>query len=402
MKKTILVIFWIVILIFIVWLAGFYYKNFRGARNAFEIPSEDIAAMITAQKSPLQVPQGFELSIFADKLVNPRVLVFDPNGTLVVSVTSEGKILALSAENSEGKADVITLASGLNKPHGLAFYCKTECNLYVAETDSVSMFDYDQTALKISNKRKIISLPTGGQHFTRTLQILSSAVGDRLLIALGSDCNVCNENDWRRASILVANMDGSGLETFASGLRNSVFMALQPNTGQIFATENGRDLLEDNIPPDEINLIREGNNYGWPICYGKNIHDANFDKNVYIVDPCLGKTASYINIQAHSAPLGLAFAPSTWPAEYKNNLFVAFHGSWNRAVPTGYKIVRFILGENGRLSGVAPQQIDFVSGWLKSDGSVLGRPVGIAFNTKGDMFVSDDKIGVIYRITPPK
>jgi glucose/arabinose dehydrogenase len=405
MKKGILVIAGIVVLIGLVYLTGFYYRNLRGAKTAIQGPSNDIGGLIASGNSPLKVPAGFHLSVFAEKLVNPRVLAFDPKGVLITSITSEGKIVALPSKTAlSGGADkTLVLASGLNKPHGLAFYCKAAaCKLYVGETDGVSVFDYDAENLKLSNKKKIIDLPAGGQHFTRTLLVLPSSSGDRLLISLGSDCNVCIENDWRRASVLSANMDGGDLKTFASGLRNSVFMALEPRTGAVFATENGRDLLGDNVPPDEINIIKEGGDYGWPICYGKNIHDANFDKNVYIVDPCGDKTPNYISIQAHSAPLGLAFAPDSWPAEYRNNLFVSFHGSWNRTVPTGYKVVRFVLNADGSFSGVNPEQIDFITGWLNSNGSVFGRPVGIAFDSAGNMFIADDKAGVIYKIIPPQ
>jgi glucose/arabinose dehydrogenase len=218
---------------------------------------------------------------------------------------------------------------------------------------------------------------------------------------MGSDCNVCVESDWRRASILSANMDGSDLKTFVSGLRNSVFMALNLRIGQVFATENGRDLLGDNVPPDEINIIKEGNDYGWPICYGKNIHDTNFDKNVYVADPCRDKTPSHIDIQAHSAPLGLAFVPDSWPMEYRNNLFVSFHGSWNRSAPTGYKVVRFALNPDGSFNNGNPMPIDFITGWIRPNGDVSGRPVGIVFDSMGAMFIADDKAGVVYKVVPP-
>jgi len=216
---------------------------------------------------------------------------------------------------------------------------------------------------------------------------------------VGSTCNVCNEKDWRRAKILVSNTDGSDLKVFASGLRNSVFMALHPVTQQVWATEMGRDLLGDDIPPDEINIVEEGKFYGWPTCYGKNIHDTNFDKNTYIRNPCdekFGEIPSYIDLQAHSSPLGLAFIPanSMWPEEYWNDLLVAYHGSWNRTEPTGYKIMRFLLDEKGNYVG----REDFISGWLTKDNRALGRPVDILIQPNGTMYISDDKAGVIYRV----
>ena len=163
----------------------------------------------------------------------------------------------------------------------------------------------------------------------------------------------------------------------------------------------GRDLLGDNIPPDEINVIdteaKSPENFGWPICYGQNIHDTAYDKNTYIRNPCQApfEKPSRIDLQAHSAPLGLAFVPenSSWPVEYRNDMLVAFHGSWNRSIPTGYKVVRLIMDESGKSIG----QEDFISGWL-TDAGALGRPVDLIFDSAGSLYVSDDKAGVIYKV----
>jgi glucose/arabinose dehydrogenase len=159
----------------------------------------------------------------------------------------------------------------------------------------------------------------------------------------------------------------------------------------------GRDNLGDDTPPDEINIIEQGKNYGWPIFYGQNIHDTNFDKNVYIQDPCNDKIKPHIEFPAHSAPLGFAFVTSSnWPADYKNNIIVAFHGSWNRSVPTGYKLARVKLDSKGNYIGIE----DFISGWLAKDGKTsLGRPVDVFFAKDGSLFVTDDKIGALYKIT---
>ena len=178
-------------------------------------------------------------------------------------------------------------------------------------------------------------------------------------------------------------------------LRNSVFFVWQGD--KMFATDNGRDNLGDNLPPDEINIIEPEKDYGWPICYGKNIHDGAFDKNQYIRDPCLDKQASHIDLPAHSAALGLAFVPKDigWPSGFEGDLIVAFHGSWNRTQPTGYKLAKINLSGVGDYGGLE----DFISGWLSSDGKIsLGRPVGIIFGTDGAMYVSDDKAGVVYKV----
>jgi hypothetical protein len=176
-------------------------------------------------------------------------------------------------------------------------------------------------------------------------------------------------------------------------------MNLHPVTGEVWATEMGRDWLGDDLPPDEINIIGEGRDYGWPICYGKNIHDAEFDKKVYARDPCADKTPSFIDIPAHSAPLGLAFFPEEgWPEEYWHDLLVAYHGSWNRSVPTGYKIVRYHLDSRGNYLG----EEDFITGWLTPAGAV-GRPVDILIQPGGKLYISDDRAGLIYKVAynPP-
>ena len=165
----------------------------------------------------------------------------------------------------------------------------------------------------------------------------------------------------------------------------------------MWGTEMGRDLLGDDIPPDEINILEEGKNYGWPVCYGKNIHDGEFDKRVYFRNPCMEpfETSSFIDVPAHSAPLGLAFVPKDagWPEGYEHDLLVSYHGSWNRSVPTGYKIVRHKFDAEGNYEGVE----DFIYGWFDGK-NVYGRPVGLLFDKEGKLYISDDRAGVIYLV----
>ena len=188
------------------------------------------------------------------------------------------------------------------------------------------------------------------------------------------------------------NPNGSGERVFAAGVRNSVGFVFHPSTGEIWATENGRDNLGDDLPPDEINILRNGQNYGWPYCYGKNIPDPAFNDS----SRCQATQDSVHDMQAHSAPLGLRFAESAqFPEEWQGDLLVAYHGSWNRSVPTGYKVVR--LHVDG--SRVVAEE-DFISGWLLDNGSVVGRPVDLIFGPEdGALYISDDKAGVIYRVT---
>ncbi len=350
---------------------------------------------------PLSLPAGFSISRFADGMQRPRVLAWDPGGTLLVSDMQAGQVLALPDRNGDGLADEkVVVADGLDTPHGLAFMPGDPSKLYVAETAALSVYDYDRSALKAAGRRKLLDLPADGEHITRTIMFLPPPDQGTILISVGSSENVTYNDDSRRAAILAANADGSGLRPYAIGLRNSVFMAVHPVTHQVWATENGRDFLGDNLPPDEINIIKDGGDYGWPTCYGKNVHDTQFDTRSYPPgqDPCAGKVPAYIDIPAHSAPLGLAFVTSrAWPAEFADDLLVCYHGSWNRTVPTGDKVVRVRLDRDGGFKGIE----DFITGWQRPDGSRLGRPVGILFSGDGTAYISDDDAGIIYRLAPP-
>lgn len=345
---------------FVGFASWFYYKNLRGLAPAF-VP----APAVNTTELPLTVPDGFSLSIFAKDIPSARVLVWDPQGRLLVSSPATGNVFSLPEKT--------IVAERLNKPHGLAVH---NGKLYIAETDAVAVYEYDG---KETNRKKVIDLPGGGNHFSRTIGF---GPDGKLYVSIGSSFNVCVEKDIRRASILVANPDGSDLKVFASGLRNSVFFIWRGS--DMWATEMGRDLLGDDLPPDEINIIREGGFYGWPTCYGKQ--------------SCDSSVASYIDLQAHSAPLGLAFIPESWGKEYSGDLLVAFHGSWNRSVPTGYKVVRIKLDDAGNYESTE----DFITGWLGSaakPAGALGRPVDLLFDAKGNLFISDDKAGVIYRVS---
>lgn len=399
MKKLIIGIFILCITTALAYAGWFAYRNLRGSGPAFGPAALNIVPLFnTATESalpapvnktafPLVLPSGFTISLYAKDLGGPRVLAWDPRGTLLVSLTQQGKVVALPDRNNDGAADeTITVATGLNLPHGLAFH---DGKLYIAETNEVAVYDYDTATKLASHKKKIVDLPVGGNHFSRTIGF---GPDGKLYIAIGSTCNVCVEKDSRRASILVANADGTQVKTFATGLRNAVFFTWKDQT--MWATVMGRDLLGDNLPPDTVDIIREGKNYGWPYCYGKQVWDKTVDGSKKAEEFCKTTEPSHIDMQAHSAPLGLAFVPKTWPKEYQNNLLVAMHGSWNRTAPTGYKIVRFKLDDKGNYFGVE----DFVTGWLTSAGA-LGRPVDLLFDPQGNLFVSDDKSGVIYRGT---
>jgi glucose/arabinose dehydrogenase len=354
-----------------------------------QVPETGAKPAVNTTGLPLNLPDGFKIETFARNLSGARVMAFDPSGNMLVSRTAAGIVTSLAIRNGKvtRQSDVL---KNLKNPHGLVF--DSSGALYFAEETKISKINPGAGA----SAQKIADLPnSGGDHFTRTLGF---GPDGRLYVSIGSACNVCNNTDPRRASVSSMKPDGSDFKSFATGLRNTVFF-IWDKAGRMWGTDMGRDLLGDNVPPDEINVIQEGKNYGWPICYDDNIHDTNFDKNTYIQDPCNDKTKPQVKLQAHSAPLGLAFVPqnSSWPKDYWGDLIVAFHGSWNRSIATGYKLVRVKLDANGNYSGIE----DFVTGWAKgnSANSALGRPVDVKIQSDGTMYVSDDKAGVIYKIT---
>ncbi len=397
-KKKILIIIAILATLGIGYASYFYYQNLRGIGPVVNPPPEDITKDENTTGLPLKLPTGFSVSTYAKGLSGPRVLSYAPSGNLIVAEMGANRVVELVDTNNDGRADTTEVViAGLNQPHGIEFKCEAnnKCKIYIAETNQVAEYDYDAIKLKATNKKKLVDLPSDGGHSTRTLLFMPTPNEDNLLIAVGSSCNVCNEKDERRAKILKYNIKTKRLTDFTTGLRNSVFMEIHPVTGDIWATEMGRDLLGDNIPPDEINIIKDGKWYGWPWFYGKNIEDFKFSPNArpsFAEEPI----PSYIDLQAHSAPLGLAFFPEEgWPEDYWHNMLVSYHGSWNRSVPTGYKVVRFKLDSKGKVLG-GPE--DFISGWLTNDGA-LGRPVDIIIQPGGKIYISDDKAGVIYKVT---
>ena len=416
MKKTLFIFFLSFVLI--LGIIVFVYKNnLAGIRPIFETPKEEITKILEDQVKtssspelakvdfPLQVPDEFAISLFAKNVSGARVMAIDSHGNLWVSRTKEGIVTLLEIENGRvvGQADIF---KNMKNPHGLAFDPKHPNILYIAEEDKISFVDIytvGETSERASPS-KIVDLPGAGRHFTRTLLFDNDG---NLFVSIGSTCDVCQETDERISTVMKVVFEDeyrtkAHLEEYATGLRNSVFLALHPQTEKIWATEMGRDNLGDNIPPDEVNIIENGKNYGWPNCYGKNIHDDAFDKNIYIRNPCMEpfETASHIDLPAHSAALGLAFVPpnSQWPQEYWNNLLVAYHGSWNRTVPTGYKVVRYVLDANGQWSGDKPIEEDFIAGWLKGGKESYGRPVDLLVQKDGSLYISDDKAAIIYKV----
>ena len=420
-KKAIIIVISVVGIASIV--AGvFYYRQLRGIWPVVLGPREDISNLLPpsssslvattsreaastsppstyVQAGPLRLLSGFEISIFAKNLAGARVMTVDSFDNIWVSQTSQGQISIIEYSTTLGYHTPRFIYTGLQNPHGLAFDPSDPTVLYIAEEHRITR-SRTQSEKDDDHLQSVVELPSGGGHYTRTLGF---GPDGKLYVAIGSSCNVCEESDARRASVYTMNADGTDFRLFAKGLRNSVFFTWSPYDNKMWATEMGRDLIGDDVPPDEINIIKDGGNYGWPICYGKNIHDTDYDKRTYIRNPCLEsfETPSHIDLQAHSAPLGLAFIPKAvgWPKEYEGDLLVAFHGSWNRSVPTGYKVVRVKLDEQGNYIGIE----DFITGYLgsaKIASGAIGRPAHMLFLKNGALLISDDKAGVIYKVLP--
>jgi len=334
----------------------------------------------------LTLPPGFRASVFASGLRGPRFLTFGPDGVLYVAERASGSVLALPDPDHMGKAArKVVAASGLDDPTSLSFAGNA---LYVGEAARVTRFTLG-AGPALGDKRIVVpDLPTGGNHTTRT--VLAGPDG-KLYVSIGSSCNNCVEGDQRRATVMVFNADGGGGRIFARGLRNAVGLAVNPRDGRVWATNNGRDLLGDDTPPDTIYALQDGGNYGWPRCHAGDIVDPDLGKP----GDCAGVVPPLVKLQAHSAPLGLAFDNAgPFPSAYRG-LFVAFHGSWNRSQLTGYKLVFVPLDGHGQVAGPAR---DFATGWQTSATDAIGRPVGLAVGPDGALYVSDDKAGLVYRI----
>lgn len=331
----------------------------------------------------LSLPPGFQISVHARVTGGPRHLTIGPNGVLYATGYNNGTVVAIPEPDR-----VVTILRGLNGPHTLAF---REGSLYVGLRDAVVRYSDAVTEDFVihSQPRRLFTLPTGG-HATRSIGF---APDGGLFVSIGSSCNFCLEADSRRAAILRYDADGTNQTIYARGLRNSVGFAWHPVSGELWAGDNGGDNLGDNEPPEEVNIVREGGDYGWPDCVGSR-RPANWGAQAR-PGRCPDTVVPQVEYQAHSAPLGLTFyTGDNFPLSYKNDAFVAFHGSWNRSVPTGYKLVR-IHAASGRATGTE----DFLTGFLSADNrTTSGRPVHAVTAPDGALFVSDDSTGNIYRI----
>jgi glucose/arabinose dehydrogenase len=336
-----------------------------------------------------QVPQGFSVSVFASGLAKPRFLTVAPNGDVFVAESDIGKIDVLALRN--GHLRKATFAQGFVQPHGLAFH---DGALYVADTTAVWKLGYHDGKLKAGAKTRVTKDSFGipGGHFTRDIAFSTDG---QLYFAIGSRDNM-GENPLPRASVQRVDANGK-LSTFTSGLRNPVGIAAYPGTNDIWVTVNERDGLGDDLPPDYLTHITQGEFFGWPYAYIGPHPDPDYGaKRPDLVAQT--KTPDIL-FQAHSAPLGLVFYEgSQFPADYKGDAFVALHGSWNRAKPTGYKVVRVKFKDGKPVGGYDNFLTGFWDG-STSPARVWGRPVGLAVANDGSLLISDDVGKVIWRVS---
>jgi glucose/arabinose dehydrogenase len=339
------------------------------------------------------VAEGFRVELFAEGIQNARFMRFSPGGSLVVSQPRLGRLLQVAGDaDGDGRSDgQRVLIEGLDRPHGFDFSAGF---LYVGEGSAIAKVAIDEsgpdTLATVGEASRIVTgIPEGGNHWTRTVRVGPDGM---LYLTVGSSCNVCEEKDARRAAMIRYAIDGSGEEIVAAGLRNSVGFDWRPGTDELYATDNGRDLLGDDTPPCELNRIERGGFYGWPYAYGANHPDPDFGKG----QPARVRAAiaPAHPFGAHQAPLGITFLrhPSHAP-EWRGSALVALHGSWNRSALSGYEVVSLHWDEQGRI-----QQRNFLTGFRDGD-DVIGRPVDVAEGPDGAIYVSDDYAAAIYRIS---
>ncbi|MGI8586730.1 MAG: PQQ-dependent sugar dehydrogenase [Chloroflexia bacterium] len=340
-----------------------------------------------AGQANLTLPPGFRSNIFASGLAGPRFMAVSPDGTLFVAERGLNRIVALPNANHDGRADgLIVVAADLHAPSSLDF---AKDGLLVGEQDQVTELTLDSSLHATARRVLIPNLPDTGVHTTKTVLV---GPDGKIYLAIGSSCNVCKEDDPRRAAVWVYAADGTGGRVLSKGLRNAVGLAVNPVTHAVWATNNGRDMLGDDQPPETVNILRDGADFGWPRCHAGTLPDPDFAGAL----GCSGVAQPAVTMHAHMAPLGLAFYQgSVFPAGYRDSLYVAFHGSWNSTHLVGYKVMRVPLS-NSQVSGPAE---DFATGWQTGDLGAVGRPVGIVAAADGSLLVSDDKSGLIYRIS---
>lgn len=377
----------------------------------------DVKPLPPEPEKAIRLPPGFKAQVFAklagaggDYFLGPRFMAFGPDGHLYLSTGMDNQVLMFVDQNKDGVADaVLKVADQLNAPQGLAF---VDGQLLVANQDSVVKLE--KNAQGQWPAAKIIPLIQGLATGGHTLKTLKLGPDDHLYLNIGSSCNVCVEINPTRATIERYTKDGRAAgalatlgrhkpsATWAKGLRNAQGFTWHPVTGEMFATNNGADMrsatkggqVDDSLPPEHLNKIVPHGHYGWPYCWGNQFTDPKLSAEAGF---CKTTKAPEVMLDAHSTPLGISFLDKTnFPDEYKTDAIIALHGSWNRVEPSGYKLVRVKFKDNK-----ASEVEDFATGWLEGK-AAWGRPVDVLTGPDGALYVSDDRAGLIYRISYSK
>lgn len=333
------------------------------------------------------MPAGLQATIIAN-VPGARALTVGPDGALYVSQPTANQVTRLVL-NSSGVADHPTVAvNGLNKPHGIAFHNGW---FYIANTDGVVRVKLDPSGKATGTPEQLNHYAAGPMHWTRSIAF---GADNKMYVSIGSSCNVCVERDSTRAAVMQYDENGKNGRVFARGLRNAVGMGFNPVTRDLWVSQNERDNIKpthEDLPPDEINILKAGGDYGWPYCYGDRVPNPEYHDTAR----CATTIAPALDLHAHSAPLSLTFLNNATqlPAADRGDVLVALHGSWNRTVPTVSRIVRVRI-VNNKPAGYD----DFVTGWQSADGKRWGRPVDVAVLKDGSLAISDDGSGEIIRV----
>ena len=362
--------------------------------SAFSSKNKDLDTFL----EKIVLPDGFKIEIYASDVENARSMTVSPSGTIFVGNRKSDNVFALIDENKDGKVDKKYLITDKlkNMPNGVAFH---EGDLYVAEVNKIWVFKDIENKLKLIDENGFYpdepilitdDFPSDKHHGWKYIAI---GPDNKLYVPVGAPCNICESRDEIYSTITRMDLDGSNREIYARGVRNTVGFTWNKETGEMWFTDNGRDMLGDNYPPCELNKVtKPDQHYGYPYCHGGDISDPEFGSKY----ACEDFIKPMQNLGPHVAPLGLKFYDGDmFPEEYKGDIFIAEHGSWNRTKKIGYRITRVKIKDNKSV-GYEP----FISGWLEKDiNDAWGRPVDVVILEDGSMLISDDYANVIYRVT---
>jgi glucose/arabinose dehydrogenase len=336
----------------------------------------------------IKLPPGFRINVYAGGIEGARSLTLGDNGVVFVGSRNAGRVYALVDEKGDGSVvSVITVAENLDTPNGVAY---AGGSLYVAEISRILRYDNIMANLRQPPAPVVVTDTLPGERH-HGWKFIAFGPDGKLYVPVGAPCNICASQDERFASIMRMNPDGSGLEVFAHGVRNTVGFDWHPAAQELWFTDNGRDWLGADLPPDELNHVpRPGMHFGYPYYYGDNVPDPEFSQR----PDSSAFTVPVMKLGAHVAALGMRFYTGTmFPEEYRNQIFIAEHGSWNRIIPTGYRISLVRLQ-----AGKAVSYEVFAEGWLQAV-NAWGRPVDVLVMPDGALLVSDDRANTVYRIS---